>query len=293
MDYTLSNSYATDAGTTQRMHAQSQAIPTAVSDADINMLIWELMEIVKAAGLAGAPFDKAVPGSYQALIKAIKRLTGGNVTTVNFAASPFSLTADHAGMVLVDATGGNVVINLPAASALVGLPYAFRRVDATANTVTVNRAGADTINEGGTSFALLAKAVQIVRSNGVATWSSVIPLPATQAETDAGADEAKFVTPKKLRFGFLVSLALNGYIVFPTWLAGLILQWGGVTQAGASQAVTFPIAFTSVFSLNTTRSDAASAGTNTVCNAAGVTATGFTLWHNTFPASAFWFACGR
>ena len=49
---------------------------------------------------------------------------------------------------------------------------------------------------------------------------------ATQTETDAGIDDEKIVTPKKLRFGFNVSLGEEGYIDFPTWMGGLQLRWG-------------------------------------------------------------------
>jgi phage-related tail fiber protein len=67
---------------------------------------------------------------------------------------------------------------------------------------------------------------------------------ATQVQVNAGADDATIVTPKKLRFGFSISLALNGYIIFPTWLGGLVFQWGRVTQAlGTISTVPFPVAF--------------------------------------------------
>jgi len=139
------------------------------------------------------------------LRQAIKRLTGGYVTTINFAASPFALTADNAGVVSVDASAGNVVVNLPAANVLAALKYEFRRTDTSANTVTINRAGADTIDEGGVAFTLAAKGVQKISSDGVSAWSSTTPVAATTAEAQAGANPAKFVTPAALAgstFGF-------------------------------------------------------------------------------------------
>lgn len=68
---------------------------------------------------------------------------------------------------------------------------------------------------------------------------------ASQAQTDAGVSDASFITPKKLRFGFAASLTSTGYIKFPSWLGGLILQWGysGNIQSGQSQNITLPMAF--------------------------------------------------
>jgi len=57
----------------------------------------------------------------------------------------------------VDATSGNITITLPSAAshfgANMGIQYVFKRIDNSGNTVTIQRAGSDTI-DGGTSFSL-------------------------------------------------------------------------------------------------------------------------------------------
>lgn len=50
-----------------------------------------------------------------------------------------------------DASGGNVLVTLPAASACQGRTFRFIRVDTSANTCTIQRAGADDINNAATS----------------------------------------------------------------------------------------------------------------------------------------------
>lgn len=71
---------------------------------------------------------------------------------------------------------------------------------------------------------------------------------ATQVQVNAGTDDATFVTPKKLRAGFSISLAANGYVMFPTWLGGLIVQWGWANVGDdAIVAVPLPMAFPSTF----------------------------------------------
>ncbi|MBP6897370.1 MAG: hypothetical protein KBC94_23380 [Pseudacidovorax sp.] len=76
MDYTLSNGYFTHTGTGQRMHRENQAVPTAVSDKDLNSVTWSMMEIIKEAGLAGVQFDPDIPATYRVLLQAINKLIG-------------------------------------------------------------------------------------------------------------------------------------------------------------------------------------------------------------------------
>ncbi|WP_339433078.1 phage tail protein [Pseudomonas sp. EA_65y_Pfl2_P78] len=95
------------------------------------------------------------------------------------------------------------------------------------------------INQGNIDIAALA---------ALATQATEIKLGtakiATQAQTEAGTDDATIVTPKKLLFGFSILLAAIGYIVFPKWLGGLKIQWGTQALNGVvSGTVTFPLAF--------------------------------------------------
>jgi microcystin-dependent protein len=95
------------------------------------------------------------------------------------------------------------------------------------------------INQGNIDIAALA---------ALATQATEIKLGtakiATQALTDAGVDDATIVTPKKLRWGFSSFFANNGYVVFPSWLGGLIIQWVGTTNLGSQGAYsTWTMAF--------------------------------------------------
>ena len=71
-----------------------------------------------------------------------------------------------------------------------------------------------------------------------------MPLVATQSEINAGANDTKMVTSKKLRAGFTISLTSTGYIAFPSWLGGVIIQWGASMANGDSESVnSYPLTF--------------------------------------------------
>ncbi len=75
---------------------------------------------------------------------------------------------------------------------------------------------------------------------------------ATQAQTDAGTADDIAITPKKLRNGFSANYSANGYVAFPSWMGGWLVQWGSVPAIPGNgvQFITFPVTFTTgVFAL--------------------------------------------
>ncbi len=85
-----------------------------------------------------------------------------------FADSP--ITIDQPGVYYCDATAGNIALTLPDAASSSGWFVAIVKTDSSANTVTLNRAGTDTI-EGATSVVLSAQYDKTAAmSDSSATW---------------------------------------------------------------------------------------------------------------------------
>ncbi|CAG9177887.1 hypothetical protein [Cupriavidus pampae] len=102
------------------------------------------------------------------------QLFGGSVTNVTSGTT--TLTSQNAGLVLVNASGGNVTINLPPAFGQPGLPFIFIRIDNVPSiSVTVNRTGTDTID--GvilTSFQLIGQYDRRhIKSSSTGAWYTV------------------------------------------------------------------------------------------------------------------------
>jgi hypothetical protein len=99
---------------------------------------------------------------------------------------------------------------------------------------------------------------------------------ATQAEVNSGTGTNTIVTPARMRLGFAISLAANGYIAFPTWMGGLIIQWGitssvTISNTSATTSATLPIAFPSTFYRVVGVAEAAQSHIFANCNKGGLT----------------------
>ena len=97
--------------------------------------------------------------------------------------------------------------------------------------------------------------------------------------------------------GFAFSLAANGYIKFPTWFSGLVIQWGRISMGGGGDnGVTFPIVFphACLEVLATTLNTLAGGSGDRITYVVDGTQTtnGVTLSNNGSGASASWLAIG-
>ena len=133
----------------------------------------------------------------------------------------------------------------------IGMTIRFRAGNAGtggAATVNVNGSGVKSLKEadGSTNpLSILTTEDSEFRYDGT-VFRKVNVTPATQTETNAGTNDTKFITPLKLRYGFAASFTTNGYIAFPSWLGGFIIQWGSGTTSAGLATVTYPIPFTSL-----------------------------------------------
>lgn len=155
--------------------------------------------VVQAAGAdfieSGTSFDiatgrrlllKSDGNSVWRIIVGAEGAGGATVLT-----SSATLLGGDAGLVSVDATAGNITITLPAASALSAraLPLCFVRTDATANTVTIQRAGANLIEGQATIPLAVGERLELL-SDGASAWrvrSRSGPIQRMQAFTANGS----------------------------------------------------------------------------------------------------------
>lgn len=125
------------------------------------------------------------------------------------------------------------------------------------------------INQGNIDVAALAP----LASQATETNQGTLKV-ASDAQMLDGSNDKVVVTPKTLRKGFAINLAQNGYIAFPSWLGGLIIQWTtgvGVTTEGA-QTIAYPMAFPNevFFRVVSTHAASASAYANSAYQTIGI-----------------------
>lgn len=97
--------------------------------------------------------------------------------------------------------------------------------------------------------------------------------------------------------GFAASLAANGYVKFPSWLGGLIIEWGIVSTPAGTASVTFPLTFpTAVYSIIGS-SSSGTTGAAFNLNAGGIGTSGFSAATQTtggnVASTVYWMAVGR
>jgi len=106
----------------------------------------------------------------------------------------------------------------------------------------------------------------------------------TDAELLAGSSDTVVATPLKLRLGFAVSIGTRGYVAFPTWLGGVVIQWGKETIATTSTVINFPLAtMANCYSVVGTADQAYAGGDIEYVGFTSVSATNFTANTCTFP----------
>ncbi len=114
---------------------------------------------------------------------------------------------------------------------------------ATARKISMVGAVAGSVDLDGTSDVTLT--VAATQASETAVGAAKV---ATQVQVNDGLDDSAYVTAKKLRWGVVLSLGTPGYIIFPSWLGKLKIQWGRLTSVGLNQTfynVTFPLAYSS------------------------------------------------
>lgn len=70
---------------------------------------------------------------------------------------------------------------------------------------------------------------------------------ATQLQVKDGVDDKTIVTPKKMKWGFSALFGPVGYVAFPDWLGGWVIQWGAFTSPSFpvnGGAATFSLPYT-------------------------------------------------
>lgn len=97
--------------------------------------------------------------------------TNHDVVGTKTATKTASFTVDDkVGTYLVDSTAGAVVITLPTAASAKWRQIAFKKIDASGNAITLDGAGAETIDGAATQAVAVQYTAVVIQSDGVTWW---------------------------------------------------------------------------------------------------------------------------
>lgn len=112
---------------------------------------------------AGTGLHSAGGNFYRDFVGRYQKIAGTSTITATA-----TLTPTSTGTQLVNATAGAVTVNLPSASLMIWQVYSIKKIDATANAVTIDPSGSETI-DGASTLALTTQWQRVqIQSNGVA-----------------------------------------------------------------------------------------------------------------------------
>lgn len=174
---------------------------TPMLSAYFNMLQRELLAVLSSAG------EEPDIERESQIAESIKKLAGYNVTTITSSDSPAPIN-DRSGMILVDATNGPVVVQMPLASNSKGASYGVFRLDSSEHDVTVIPATGDSI-EGLPELSVKPLDQRSLWSAGGNIWRRMEPKASTEQagmlqfasleEHQAGESTEKAANPAGVR----------------------------------------------------------------------------------------------
>jgi hypothetical protein len=162
----------------------------AASDSALNAA--SATDSATAASLSEASAANAAASAAAAVASALWK----DVEFLTFADSPVTITESHRGKILsIDASGGEVVLNLPEVSSLdLSMAWAMgvKKTDVSANAIKINRSGTDLI-DGGTSKSITSQ------DSGATLIPDTDPTPDKWTSCDFGAGGGGIGAPQGTR----------------------------------------------------------------------------------------------
>jgi hypothetical protein len=274
------------------------------SDGRVNIRAHALVLNALSVGLAQTPaqFDNSPSVASTAFVQ---RALGSRAGVIGFTSSA-TLTAASAGSLVSLGGTGSQTLTLPAPSTP-GMSFVFNNWNGAAWSIATPSGGFGGPGGGGNSvLPLPAYCVTEIIADGGNWIVTVSPYAGAPAADDNSARKAttswvRSAISNIVNGSFLASLAsaaglafytgTTGYIKFPSWIGGLILQWGiaPASETGSSATntvrVTYPVsfpnatlaAFTSFITPQGSCSCGVSSSTAQACNVSYANLSGMTL----------------